>query len=77
MKMNGLISMKKGGAVNPMNLKLIRNTDPLIAMRINLLYENGSIQDYSEDGWVLVGKEWYPFETYEERVKNVKDSLKY
>jgi hypothetical protein len=46
-------------------------------MRINLLYENGSIQDYSEDGWVLVGKEWYPFETYEERAKNAEDSLKY
>ena len=56
--------------VNQMNLRLIRNTDPSTAFQIKLMYEDGIIQDYSDDGWVLVNREWYPFATIAERIKN-------
>lgn len=56
--------------VNQMNLRLIRNTDPSTAFQIKLMYEDGTIEDYSDDGWVLKNREWYPFETFTRKLKN-------
>lgn len=56
-----------GIELNQMKSKLIRNTDPLIAGIIEDLYFKGVITDFSEDGWVLYRKEWYPFTTFQER----------
>jgi hypothetical protein len=53
-----------------MNTKLILNTDAATASLINNLYDNGVIADFSEDGWVLFNKEWYPIETFIERKMN-------
>lgn len=57
-------------SVNQMNTKLILNTDAATASLINSLYDNGVIADFSEDGWVLFNKEWYPIETFIERKMN-------
>lgn len=50
-----------------MNTKLIRNTDHSTASLINRLFDQGIIADFSEDGWVLHNKEWYPIDTFLER----------
>jgi hypothetical protein len=57
-------------SVNQMNTKLILNTDAATASLINNLYDKGVIADFSEDGWVLFNKEWYPIETFIERKMN-------
>jgi hypothetical protein len=48
-------------------MKLIRNTGPSTAILINNLFDQGIIADFSEDGWVLFQKEWYPIDTFLER----------
>ena len=58
--------------VNPVKSKLIRNTDHSTASVINDLFDKGIITDFSEDGWVLYKKEWYPFTTFLERMKIVE-----
>ena len=58
--------------VNPVKSKLIRNTDHSTASVINDLFDRGIITDFSEDGWVLYKKEWYPFTTFLERIKIVE-----
>ena len=58
--------------VNLLNSKLIRNTDHSTAMVINNLFDRGIITDFSEDGWVLYKKEWYPISTFIERMKLVE-----
>lgn len=58
--------------VNPVKSKLIRNTDHSTASVINDLFDRGIITDFSEDGWVLYKKEWYPFTTFLERMKIVE-----
>jgi len=55
-----------------MKSKLIRNTDVSTATLINDLFDKGIITDFSEDGWVLYKKEWYPFTTFLERMKIVE-----
>lgn len=62
---------KKFGSTNQTNLKLIRNTGPSTARFIEELFNVGTIQDYSEDGWVLVSKEWIPIEVFMKRNENV------
>lgn len=57
-----------------MNTKLIRNTDPQTASIINHLFDRGVITDFSEDGWVLYNKEWYPISTFIERM-NLIDGI--
>lgn len=61
-----------GMDVNPMNSKLIRNTDLSTAIVINDLFDRGIIADFSDDGWVLYKKEWYPISTFIERMKLVE-----
>ena len=61
--------------VNPMNTRLIRNTDPLTATAINDLYDRGIIKDFSEDGWVLYNREWYPYTTFIERYNLIHESI--
>lgn len=58
--------------VNPVKSKLIRNTDHSTASVINDLFDRGIITDFSEDGWVLYKKEWYPFTTFLERIQIVE-----
>ena len=58
--------------INPVKSKLIRNTDQSTASVINNLFDRGIITDFSEDGWVLYKKEWYPFTTFLERIKIVE-----
>lgn len=58
--------------MNPVKSRLIRNTDPSTAMVINRLYDRGIIADFSEDGWVLYKKEWYPLMTFLERIQLVE-----
>jgi hypothetical protein len=48
-------------------MKLIHNTGPSTASLINNLFNQGIIADFSEDGWVLYKKEWYPIDTFLER----------
>ena len=60
---------------NRMNTKLIRNTDLGTAMVINDLFDRGIITDFSEDGWVLYEKEWYPITTFIERMKLINVDL--
>lgn len=48
-------------------MKLILNTDQQTASLINKLYDDGTIADFSEDGWVLYRKEWYPIKTFLEK----------
>jgi hypothetical protein len=50
-----------------LNMKLILNTDQQTASLINKLYDDGTIADFSEDGWVLYRKEWYPIKTFLEK----------
>jgi predicted DNA-binding transcriptional regulator len=57
--------------INHLKSRLILNTDASTAGRINELFERGIIADFSEDGWVLYHKEWYPFNTFLERIKYV------
>lgn len=54
--------------INQMRLKLIRNTDHSTATAINDLFDRGIIADFSEDGWVLYKREWYPYNTFLERI---------
>lgn len=54
--------------LSQLNTRLIRNTDPSTASLINNLYDRGIIADFSEDGWVLYHKEWYPIATLLERI---------
>jgi hypothetical protein len=61
-----------GIEVNLMKSKLIRNTDPSTASLINQLFDRGIITDFSEDGWVLYKKEWYPFTTFIERMRLIE-----
>ena len=58
--------------INPVKSRLIRNTDQSTALVINNLFDRGIITDFSEDGWVLYKKEWYPFTTFLERIKIVE-----
>jgi hypothetical protein len=58
--------------INPVKSRLIRNTDQSTASVINNLFDRGVITDFSEDGWVLYKKEWYPFTTFLERIKIVE-----
>ena len=58
--------------INPVKSRLIRNTDQSTASVINNLFDQGVITDFSEDGWVLYKKEWYPFTTFLERIKIVE-----
>ena len=58
--------------INPVKSRLIRNTDQSTASVINNLFDRGIITDFSEDGWVLYKKEWYPFTTFLERIKIVE-----
>jgi hypothetical protein len=58
-----------------MNSRLIRNTDHATAFAINNLFERGIISDFSEDGWVLYQKEWYPYTTFIERMSLTNVSL--
>lgn len=58
------------GLTNQTNMKLIRNTGPSLARFIEEEFNLGTIQDYSEDGWVLVNKEWLPIEVYIKRNKS-------
>lgn len=48
------------------------NTDSSTAIVINDLFSQGIISDFSEDGWVLYKKEWYPFSTFLERMKIIE-----
>jgi len=57
---------------NLLKSKLIRNTDPSTAGLINDLFDRGIITDFSEDGWVLYNKEWYPFTTFIERMRLIE-----
>lgn len=57
-----------GIELNPVKSKLIHNTDPSTAFIIDDLFNRGIITDFSEDGWVLYKKEWYPFSTFIERM---------
>jgi hypothetical protein len=52
---------------NQMSMKLILNTSPSTAGIINDLFNHGVIADFSEDGWVLYKREWYPIDTFLER----------
>jgi hypothetical protein len=56
-----------GIELNQMKSRLIRNTDPSTAFIINSLFDRGIIADFSDDGWVLYNKEWYPVDTFLER----------
>jgi len=58
--------------LNPLKSKLIHNTDPSTAGLINDLFDRGVIADFSEDGWVLYKKEWYPFTTFIERMNLIE-----
>jgi len=58
--------------LNPLKSKLIRNTDPSTAGIINDLFDRGIIADFSDDGWVLYNREWYPFTTFIERMKIIE-----
>jgi hypothetical protein len=58
--------------LNPVKSRLIRNTDQSTASVINNLFDRGIITDFSEDGWVLYKKEWYPLITFLERIKIVE-----
>lgn len=64
-----MTSMNNENILNRLNMRLIRNTDPGTADLINDLYARGIITDFSEDGWVLYHKEWYPIVTLNERLK--------
>lgn len=57
---------------NPVKSRLIRNTDLSTASIINDLFDRGIIADFSEDGWVLYNKEWYPLVTFLERIRIVE-----
>lgn len=59
--------MTNGIELSQTKSKLIRNTDPQTASIIDDLYTRGVITDFSEDGWVLYKKEWYPFITFIEK----------
>lgn len=59
--------MTNGISLSRLNTKLIRNTDPQTASLINNLFDKGIIADFSEDGWVLFKKEWYPVTTFLEK----------
>jgi hypothetical protein len=61
--------------INQMNTKLIRNTDPSTAKIINNLFDRGIISDFSDDGWVLYKKEWYPISTFIERMELYNGNL--
>lgn len=56
-----------GISLSRLNTKLIRSTDPQTASLINDLFDRGIIADFSEDGWVLYRKEWYPITTFVEK----------
>lgn len=56
-----------GISLSRLNTKLIRNTDAQTASLINSLFDRGIIADFSEDGWVLFMKEWYPITTFMEK----------
>lgn len=56
-----------GISLSRLNTKLIRSTSPQTASLINDLFDRGIIADFSEDGWVLYHKEWYPITTFVER----------
>lgn len=58
--------------MNPTKSKLIRNTDNSTASLITDLFDRGIIADFSDDGWVLYNREWYPFTTFIERMKLIE-----
>jgi hypothetical protein len=45
----------------------MNSTSPQTASLINDLFDRGIIADFSEDGWVLYHKEWYPITTFVEK----------
>jgi hypothetical protein len=61
-----------GIEMNLTKSKLIRNTDISTASIIDDLFNRGIIADFSEDGWVLYNKEWYPFTTFIERMNLIE-----
>jgi len=61
-----------GIEMNLTKSKLIRNTDASTASIIDDLFNRGIIADFSEDGWVLYNKEWYPFTTFIERMNLIE-----
>lgn len=61
-----------GIEMNPMKSRLIRNTDHSTASIISDLFDRGIIADFSDDGWVLYQKEWYPISTFIERMKLIE-----
>jgi len=61
-----------GIEMNLVKSKLISNTDPSTASIIDDLFTRGIIADFSEDGWVLYHKEWYPFSTFIERMNLIE-----
>lgn len=66
--------MTNGIELNPMKSKLTLCMGPTMARTIFDLFDHGIISDFSEDGWVLYHKEWYPVQTFLDR-KQLIDNL--
>ena len=64
--------MTNGISLSRLNMKLIHNTDPQTASIIIDMFDRGIINDYSEDGWVLAKKEWYPISVFLERINKIE-----
>jgi hypothetical protein len=53
--------------LNPLIAKLTSTVGQETSMTVTTLYDQGIIKDFTDDGWVLVEREWYPINTFLER----------
>ena len=47
----------------------------LVAAMSPYIHDRGIIKDFSEDGWVLYNREWYPYTTFIERYNLIHESI--
>jgi len=58
--------------LNPLIAKLTSTVGQKTSMTVTTLYDQGIIKDFTDDGWVLVEREWYPINTFLERNNQIE-----
>lgn len=58
--------------LNPLIAKLTSTVGQKTCMTVTTLYDQGIIKDFTDDGWVLVEREWYPINTFLERNNQIE-----
>jgi hypothetical protein len=58
--------------LNPLISKLTQAVGLKTCITITTLYDMGIITDFTEDGWVLNNREWYPINTFLERNNQIE-----